>query len=108
MKYLAQGLQIDTGGGNSIGISGPLIGITNLGDLVNKMMEFLIPIAGILLFFIIIWGGYDILLSRGEPEKLDAGKQKITAGVIGMVLLVMSYLIAKTIGFIFGVGDGFL
>ncbi len=104
-KYLAQGLQISTDS-SPVTIQGPLKNIENLGDLVNLLMSFLLPISGVILFFILIWGGYDILLSRGEPDKLESGKNKITAGIIGIVLLVLSYLITRIIGYIFGLGDG--
>lgn len=105
---LAQGLQIQPDGAAPVTVTGPLVGINNLGDLVNTLMSFLLPIAGIILFFILIWGGYDILMSQGDSDKVQSGKNKITAGVIGIVLLVLSYLITNILGYIFGVGDGLI
>lgn len=104
-KLLAQGLQINTNS-SPVTIEGPLQNVDNLGDLVNLLMSFLLPIAGVILFFILIWGGYDILLSRGESEKLQIGKNKITAAIIGIVLLVLSYLLTRIFGYVFGLGDG--
>jgi hypothetical protein len=106
-KELAQSLQIVPSGAKPVTVNGPLVGINNLGDLVNILISFVVPIAGVILFFILVWGGYDILMSQGEADKLQNGKNKITAGIIGMVLLVLSYLITKIFGYIFGVGDGF-
>ncbi|SRR5690606_6870884 len=104
-RVLAQGLQIETEG-SPVTVEGPLQNINNLGDLINLLMNFLVPLAGIILFFVLIWGGYDVLLSRGEADRLQSGKNKITAGIIGIVLLVLSYLIVNIIGYIFGLGDG--
>lgn len=104
---LAQSLQIVPSGAKPVTVTGPLVGINNLGDLVNILISFLLPIAGVILFFVLIWGGYDILMSQGEPDKVQSGKNKITAGIIGIVLLVLSFLITKIFGYIFGVGDGF-
>ncbi len=110
MKTLAQGLEIGSPG-SSVSISGPLKlpGITGnpkLSDIVGVIITYLFPVAGVILFFIIIWGGYDLLMSEGEAEKLEAGRNKITSGIIGMVLLVLSYFFAKLVGYIFGIGDG--
>jgi hypothetical protein len=89
-------------------IDSPLVGINNIGDLVNRIMTFLIPIAGIILFLVIIWGGYDFMMSGGAPEKVKSGRAKITTGIIGFILLVLSYFFAKLIGTIFGLGGGIL
>lgn len=114
MHPLAQSFSIGNLGpsgsipGKPVTISGPLVGINNITDLVGKITTFLIPLAGIILFGIIVWGGYDVLMSGGSPDKVSAGKQKITAGIVGFVLLVSSYFMAKLLGYIFGVGDGIL
>ncbi|HRN71169.1 MAG TPA: hypothetical protein PLS49_08375 [Candidatus Woesebacteria bacterium] len=106
-KTLAQGLQIQPEGAAPVNIKSPLVGINNLGDLINVLMSFIVPLAGIILFFILIWGGYDILMSQGESDKVESGKNKITAGIIGIVLLVLSYLITNVIGYIFGLDRSF-
>lgn len=107
-QNLAQGLVIKGAAGPGMKISGPMTSINSLSDLVGRVLSYLIPLAGVILFLIIIWGGYNILMSQGNPEKLQEGRQKITAGIIGFVLLVCSFFIARLIGFIFGVGEGIL
>ncbi len=102
-ELLAQSLNI----GNQT-IKGPLEGINSLGDLVNRIMTFIIPFAGIILFFVLLWGGYDLMMSQGVPEKIKAGQGKITAGIIGFILLISSYLLVKLISVIFGLGGGIL
>ena len=89
-------------------ITGPLQNINNITDLINILMKFVFPFAAVILFFVIIAGGFDLLTSRGEPEKVKSGQQKITAGIIGFVLLVLSLLASQILGFIFGVGEGIL
>lgn len=109
---LAQSLQIQPGGGigstSPISISGPLVGINTIGDLINVLTLFLYPFASLILFFVLILGGYDILMSHGDPEKVKSGRIKITAGIVGYVLLGLSYLISRLLGYIFGVGGGLL
>lgn len=109
---LTQSLQILPGGGagtpSPISVSGPLVGINTIGDLINVLTSFLYPFASLILFFVLILGGYDILLSRGDPEKVKSGKLKITAGIVGYILLGLAYLISRLLGYVFGVGGELL
>ena len=100
---LAQSFTIN---GTNSTITGPLTNINNLGDVVNKILPFTIAFGGIALFLILIWGGYDFLISQGNPEKVKAGKAKITAAIIGFILLVSSYLITRLLNFILNPGSG--
>ncbi len=102
-RLLAQDLTI---GGEKI--SGPLQGFNTLGDLVNKLVVFIYPLAGMVLFFILVWGGYDFLTSQGAADKVKSAQAKITAGVVGFVLLLLSYLVVKAIAFVFGLGNGII
>lgn len=102
-SYFAQSFKI---GGQQI--QGPLKDINNLSDIVNIIVLFIYPLAGVLLFLYLVWGGYDFLLSRGNPEKIKAGQGKMTAAIVGFVLLIMSYLLVKLIANIFGLGSEIL
>ncbi|CAN5230619.1 hypothetical protein BH09PAT2_BH09PAT2_10040 [soil metagenome] len=112
-NLLAQILEIKTPGssvpgGGSVKLTGPLVGINSLSDLINLALSFLVPLAGVVIFLIIVWGGYDILMSNGNADNVSKGQKKITAAIIGFVLLTASYFIVKLLGFIFGVGSGTL
>lgn len=103
MNYLAQSLNV---GGQTI--EGPLQGITTIGDIINKLLLIAIPLAGIILLLVLIWGGYDFMMSQGNAEKVKGAQAKITTGIIGFVLLIFSYLIVKLIEKIFGLETGIL
>jgi len=102
-EVYAQGITV----GNST-ITGPLVGFNTIGDIINKVVPFVMAIAGILLFFILMWGGIDYISSQGAPEKLKSANAKITAAVIGFVLLVLSFLITRIAAYIFGIGGGII
>ncbi|MEK7070627.1 MAG: hypothetical protein AAB966_02365 [Patescibacteria group bacterium] len=101
MKYLAQTIKI-----NGQSIQGPLDGIDTISDIINNVLPFIISIAAIILFFVLVWGGYDYILSQGRPEKVKAGKAKITTGLIGFGLLILSFLMVRVIAVVFGLGGG--
>ncbi len=99
--FLAQRMTV---GGQPI--EGPLQGINNIADLINRILPFFITAAGIILFFVFIWGGYDFISSQGNAEKIKSAQAKITTGIIGFVLLIVSYLLVRLIVRIFGLGEG--
>lgn len=47
------------------------------------------------LFFVV--GGISFLISGGSPEKIERAKKTITSAVIGMVIVLTSYLIVVSI-----------
>jgi len=49
------------------------------------------------ILFIII-GGYGVATSAGDPERLEAAKQRITAAVAGLLFILLSVLILRIIG----------
>ncbi len=77
-----------------------------LGNLVSVIIPFVITVCSILLFFIFVWGGYDFMMSRGDAGRVKAARAKITAGVVGFILLVLSYFIVNIISTVFNVGGG--
>lgn len=91
---------------NNHDITGPLQGITTLADLINVIVKFVYPFAGILLFIYLVWGGYDYLLSQGNPEKVKGAHGKLTSAIIGFVLLFISYILVRIIALIFGLNSG--
>ena len=73
-----------------------------LGWLIGVIMGYVYPFAGILLFFFISSAGYDYILSQGEPEKLTSAQSKMTYALIGIILLVASYMIVRVVGAVMG------
>lgn len=79
-----------------------------LGHIISRILQFILPLAGVVLLFVLIWGGYDYTLSQGNPEKVKGAQAKITTGLIGFGLLVLSYLLVKLISIIFGLQTGII
>jgi TRAP-type C4-dicarboxylate transport system permease small subunit len=95
---------ITVGGQN---ICGPLDpSVDSLGKIITKLLSFIMPIAGIVLLFVLISGGYDYMMSQGSPDKLKSAQGKITTGIIGFILLIISFVVVKLIAAIFGLGGG--
>lgn len=79
-----------------------------LADIISRILEFMMPLAGVILLFVLIWGGYDYILSQGNQDKVKSAQAKITTGLIGFILLILSYFIVRLISFIFGLQGGII
>lgn len=73
------------------------------GGFITEVLKFAFPAAGMILFVMILWGGFEMLAGAASAKGQDAGKQRITAAVIGFFLLFVSYWLAKLVGLVFGV-----
>jgi len=54
--------------------------------------QVILPVAGIVVFGMIIWGGFKYI--QGDPE---AGKKTLTAAVIGLVIVALSAVIVTQV-----------
>ena len=54
-------------------------------------------IVGLLALGTMVYGGFLYLISAGAPVKMIAAKEQITGGILGLVILLSSYLILATI-----------
>lgn len=70
--------------------------------ILNRAILFIFPLSGLLLFLMLVWGGFEIVQNAHNQKGLQAGKQRITAALIGFGLLFGSFWIVQIIEYIFG------
>ncbi len=64
----------------------------------------LLLIAGIVAtLFFLIWGGISWITSGGDREKLDKARKTITFAVIGLFVVLLSFVIVQTVGAVIGI-----
>lgn len=66
--------------------------------IVAKLFQFAIGIGGGLAFFLILFGGFQISISAGNPDSINSGKELITGAVAGLLFIIFSLFILRTIG----------
>lgn len=66
--------------------------------LLNKFLPFAIGIAGGIAFLLILFGALQMMMSAGNPEKLNAGKELVTAAITGLLLIIFSIFILQLVG----------
>ncbi len=73
-----------------------------LGEIVQKALPWVFGLAGIGLLLYLIYGGFHLMISGGEPKVVQEAKGKITNALVGFVIVFIAYWIVQLIGRIFG------
>lgn len=72
-------------------------------QVINALLPYIFPAAGLVLLFMIIAGGFQLLTSAGNPESTAKGYKRILYAVIGFIVIFVSYWIIQIIQDIFGI-----
>ena len=68
-----------------------------LPEFIQYIYNFSIIISGLVAFASLVYGGFRYMTSVGSPVAMADAKEQITAGVIGLIILLGSYLLLTTI-----------
>lgn len=77
--------------------------LSSPGGIVSRILLFAFPLAGLILFAMLSWAGFEMLAGASSEKSLDAGKQRATAAILGFLLLFVSYWIMQIVEVIFGI-----
>ncbi len=75
----------------------------SIASFINLFIPLIMVIAAVLTLVMFLWGGYTYVTAGGESEKLDQAKKNFTFAIIGLVIIVSSFLFAKLIAKILGI-----
>jgi len=71
-------------------------------DMFNQILPYIFTIAGIILFIMIIAGGFSIFTSAGNPEKIKKGQGMLINALIGFLIIFAAYWIIQLVEFSLG------
>lgn len=72
-------------------------------NVIQLAINLLIVTASLLVLIFVIWGGVKWMLSQGDKKKLEEARSTIIWALVGMFVIVLSFLIINVIGYFFGV-----
>jgi len=101
-----------SGGGVSGGLSsigdlfphGGLSGSLSTQDFIANIIQLLLLFAGIIAVVFIIIGGYQYITSAGNAETAEKGRNTMVNAIIGIVVIILSYVIINVIVSLVGNG----
>ena len=70
---------------------------TPLNQLVAWLYYFIVMISGFAAFLMLVWAGFQWMTSAGNPTKIGEAKDRLISAVLGLVLILASWLILNTI-----------
>lgn len=76
---------------------------TKITGIITKILPYVFWVTGILLLVYLLAGGLQLMLSAGDPKKVQGAWGKITNAVIGFVIIFIAYWLTKLIGNVFNI-----
>jgi hypothetical protein len=72
---------------------------TNPNDFVRSILSIFFGISGGIAFLVMVFGTTVILTSSGDPQRLQMGRDIITSSIFGLLLIIFSVFLLRTIGY---------
>ena len=79
-------------------------GLKYKGPIIDSLDKLITPVAKILYFgglfigvFIIIYSGYQLMTSSGNPQKTQSAQEQLTAAILGIMFILLSAAILRVI-----------
>jgi Trk-type K+ transport system membrane component len=92
--------------GGLVPCDGPDCDLSDLIRMGNNIIKFLVYIGVFIGVVMIAWGGFNLVLSQGNESAMEKAKSRIWNVVIGLLIVLLSYLIVETVLNVL-TGDGF-
>ena len=70
------------------------LGTKDLREGIMSIVRLLFGFLGVIAILLMLWGGFRWMTAAGNEEKTGEAKKIITAGIIGLVIIFISYAIA--------------
>lgn len=76
----------------------------NIGDIVSELLKYLFPLAGLLVLLYLLFGGFQLMTSGGDPKKIQEARGKITNALVGFIIVFSAYWLVQIIASVLGLG----
>lgn len=70
---------------------------TSIPEYVRYIYFAIIGLSGLIALIVLVWAGFNYLISTGIPEKIKTAREQIAAAILGLIILFCSWLIVNTI-----------
>lgn len=74
-----------------------------LGDIIKEVIPYLFGAAGLILLLYLIWGGFSLMLSKGDQKAVEAARGRITTAITGFIIIFVAYWLVQILGLILGI-----
>ncbi|OIP87269.1 hypothetical protein CO009_00055 [Candidatus Shapirobacteria bacterium CG_4_8_14_3_um_filter_35_11] len=78
-------------------------GTNGVGQIISAILPFIYVAAGLLLLVTLIMGGITLMTAAGDANKMKQGYGQLTAGLIGFIIIFVSFFIAQILQIALGI-----
>jgi len=100
MKYLTLSIP---GFGNVDSPPVPTGGLSTGRNVMQVLIETTLIVAVLLAIWYVIKGGFDIITSQGDKEKIKIARGRVIYAVLGLIFLFLSFFIVNIFGTLLGI-----
>lgn len=75
------------------------------GLIVSASLRIIFPLAGLVLLLMMLYGGYNLMLSGGDPKRAQAAKSILTTALVGFIIIFIAFWLVNIIGRVLGLGE---
>lgn len=75
----------------------PLPNQTNATDIILRVIQILLAIAGLVAVIFLVVGGFQYITAGGNEERAESSKKTITNAIIGIVIVILAFVIVRVI-----------
>jgi hypothetical protein len=79
------------------GPSGSFLQFNTAGQLFTFIIRTMLAFAGVVAIIYIIYGGYIMITSSGDPNKYKKGRSTVGYAAIGIAVVVLAYVIVNAV-----------
>lgn len=88
-------------------VSGPIkldnpLDTTDISVVLGRINTFLIVIAAPICGIMVVWGGFQMMTSAGDPTKFSEGRKTLTYAAVGFVVVIFASSVVPLIKNILG------
>ncbi|OGH15728.1 MAG: hypothetical protein A3C22_00830 [Candidatus Levybacteria bacterium RIFCSPHIGHO2_02_FULL_37_10] len=71
---------------------------TNPAEFVKSVFSLVLGLSGGIALILIIFSGYKLIASQGNPEKTTAARDQLISAIVGLLFIIVSFVILEVIG----------
>ncbi len=92
-------LKVPVNPGAPIDVNSPAL---TIGDIISKILPYIFTISGIVLLVYLIFGGFQLMTSGGDPKAAGSAKSHITNALVGFLIIFVAFWIVQIFSAVLG------
>ena len=74
----------------------------SLGQIISALLPYVFVFAGLLMFLLLVIGGFQYLVAAGDKKGADAARSLMTSAVVGFVIIFSAFWVIKILETVLG------